>query len=272
MDTELDIGTSKNRPMVSMGIEKWFSERTFAVRAGWQTVADGGNTSLGGSYRKKFNRYTLGLDFAYVYPVRMEELPVYRFSLLYWVGEKEAKEEVEKPADVVVPQSGIPADVVPTFRSAEEVAKEEGKTKMTELIKMIQDGKLYEIKFTPDSDKIIQGLDTMDKIGQLLSEHKNVKIKIEAHTSPMGDPNVLLALSSKRAEKIKEYILTKYKIDAKRIETIGYGGTRLIYPLEKEIRETKTGIDGKSEVTTRKQQIPGNLEKNERIEISIIEE
>jgi outer membrane protein OmpA-like peptidoglycan-associated protein len=55
-----------------------------------------------------------------------------------------------------------------------------------------------------------------------LIDNKKAKIIIEGHTDNTGNPAQNLLLSNKRAEAIKQWLII-HKIEAARIQTIGYG-------------------------------------------------
>ena len=63
----------------------------------------------------------------------------------------------------------------------------------------------------------------LDKIGQILSESPGLKLKIIGHTDSDGSATYNLKLSKKRADAIKEYFITNFNIDAKRLISIGRG-------------------------------------------------
>lgn len=68
----------------------------------------------------------------------------------------------------------------------------------------------------------------LDKIIDFLLDNPDFKLKIEGHTDSDGDPDLNLDLSQRRANAIKEYLVEFGKLDASRIEAIGYGSARPI--------------------------------------------
>jgi outer membrane protein OmpA-like peptidoglycan-associated protein len=79
----------------------------------------------------------------------------------------------------------------------------------------------------------------LNKVVDFLVDHPTFKLKISGHTDSQGDPGSNLALSQKRAEAIKKYIMQKGYIEDGRIEAIGYGNQKPI------ITEEKTDADHK---------------------------
>lgn len=66
---------------------------------------------------------------------------------------------------------------------------------------------------------------SLDKIAAFLAENSEMKITINAHTDSKGTEMVNLTLSNKRANAVKNYLLSK-GIESTRIETTGYGETK----------------------------------------------
>jgi outer membrane protein OmpA-like peptidoglycan-associated protein len=67
----------------------------------------------------------------------------------------------------------------------------------------------------------------LDEVVQVLKDRQSLRIRIEGHTDNQGADNVNLRLSKDRADAVFEYLLAK-GIDARRLETMGFGETRPI--------------------------------------------
>ena len=65
----------------------------------------------------------------------------------------------------------------------------------------------------------------LDYLADVLKKFPEIYIRIEGHTDSNGTAETLLKLSEDRANEVKKY-LVRSKINPKRIEIIGYGGTR----------------------------------------------
>ena len=61
-----------------------------------------------------------------------------------------------------------------------------------------------------------------------LKDNPDVHVVIEGHADPTGTPEANLALAEKRAEWVRDYLVSA-GIDASRLEVISYGDTRLKY-------------------------------------------
>ncbi|HMQ05668.1 MAG TPA: OmpA family protein [Saprospiraceae bacterium] len=65
----------------------------------------------------------------------------------------------------------------------------------------------------------------LDEIVKFLNENERVIIELLGHTDHTGDPAANIELSKKRADNVKEYLVSK-GIEARRISSNGYGSTR----------------------------------------------
>ncbi|WP_158624816.1 OmpA family protein [Gynurincola endophyticus] len=68
---------------------------------------------------------------------------------------------------------------------------------------------------------------SLDELAQILKDDNRLIITIEGHTDNVGLPENNLALSERRALRVKQYIESK-GIDSKRIKAIGFGDTKPI--------------------------------------------
>ena len=78
----------------------------------------------------------------------------------------------------------------------------------------------------------------LEKLVGILIENPNMKIELAGHTDALGSPKAKELLSYKRVERIKEYLM-EFGIDRKRIEIVGYGGSRPIAPNDSEENRAK---------------------------------
>lgn len=86
-----------------------------------------------------------------------------------------------------------------------------------------------EILFDVNSDIIKkESTPTIKEIAALLQENASVKMKIVGHTDSDGDANANVALSKKRAESVKNKLISEYGIAASRFSTDGKGASQPI--------------------------------------------
>jgi outer membrane protein OmpA-like peptidoglycan-associated protein len=83
------------------------------------------------------------------------------------------------------------------------------------------------IYFDTGSDRIrAESTPTLKEIGAMLTEHADLKLTIEGHTDDVGAAAANQALSEKRAEAVKAFIVSTYGVDAARITAKGLGSTK----------------------------------------------
>jgi outer membrane protein OmpA-like peptidoglycan-associated protein len=73
---------------------------------------------------------------------------------------------------------------------------------------------------------------TLDELGRALSSPTlaGYHFRIEGHTDTVGSPEKNKMLSQERAEKVVEYLATKYGVDKSRLEAVGMGEEGLLVP------------------------------------------
>jgi OOP family OmpA-OmpF porin len=70
----------------------------------------------------------------------------------------------------------------------------------------------------------------ISEVAEFMTKHVKTTVLLEGHTSAVGRAEYNKALSLKRANVLKEILVSQYGIDASRIDTIGYGEERLRNP------------------------------------------
>ncbi len=87
---------------------------------------------------------------------------------------------------------------------------------------------LESITFLSDSDEITEeSLVVLNDVVNVLEQHQEFNAVVEGHTDNVGDEDLNLNLSQRRAESVKNY-LSNQGIEAERLTAIGYGSTRPI--------------------------------------------
>lgn len=92
-------------------------------------------------------------------------------------------------------------------------------------------GARLSLKVNFDTGKSIikkQYYDELKVVGDGLNEQKNLKGVIEGHTDNVGSDKSNLALSQRRANAVRDYIVKNFKIDRKRLAAKGYGESKPI--------------------------------------------
>jgi outer membrane protein OmpA-like peptidoglycan-associated protein len=142
---------------------------------------------------------------------------------------------------------------IPAEESLNLLASEKGTSKTIELKQpKIEKGLVFKVRainFETGSDQLTpSSYDILNNIGAMLIEYPQMVIEIAGHTDNVGDDNLNLVLSQKRADAVKAYLVNKGG-NAKQITAKGYGETKPI--------ADNTTDDGKL--------------KNRRVEFSVLE-
>lgn len=83
------------------------------------------------------------------------------------------------------------------------------------------------ILFDTNSDEIQPASEaTLKEIGDMLTQHPDLKLTIEGHTDNVGKAVANMTLSQKRADAVKQYLVDTFHVDASRLQTKGYGDTK----------------------------------------------
>jgi OOP family OmpA-OmpF porin len=91
-------------------------------------------------------------------------------------------------------------------------------------VKAIEDNwTLSGVEFESGSDKIKAGsFATLDEAAETLKARSQVRVEIQGYTDNVGKPEMNQALSEKRAQSVKNYLVGK-GVSASQLETKGYG-------------------------------------------------
>lgn len=81
-----------------------------------------------------------------------------------------------------------------------------------------------DIRFASASDQIEgSSKDILNQIGEAMQSNPNAKFMIVGHTDSDGEADTNLTLSEKRAASVKNYLVSKFAIDASNLKTSGKG-------------------------------------------------
>jgi outer membrane protein OmpA-like peptidoglycan-associated protein len=80
-------------------------------------------------------------------------------------------------------------------------------------------------------------VESLSKLGTLMQRNPNARFIIEGHSDSFGPDDYNLALSTQRANSVKAWLISTIGIDPSRVETRGFGKTRLIAPASGSIEE-----------------------------------
>jgi OOP family OmpA-OmpF porin len=82
---------------------------------------------------------------------------------------------------------------------------------------------LTDVRFKLDSAELTDDAkSTLDNVAKALEGQKNIAVEIDGYADNMGSPQYNEALSQKRAESVKEYLVAK-GVDGSRLSAKGFG-------------------------------------------------
>lgn len=82
-----------------------------------------------------------------------------------------------------------------------------------------------------------EAIESLTKLGTIMLRNPDVLFRIEGHTDSFGTPEYNFGLSLRRAEAVKDWLVRQMGISPEKIETRGFGSTRLIAPATGSIEE-----------------------------------
>lgn len=107
----------------------------------------------------------------------------------------------------------------------------------------------HPLAFTADSDELTRDLRRdLDQLVPLLRSFPNARVRIESHVNPAGDGAVDMTLTYNRANKIREYLISR------------------------GVRPTSLEAEGMGGSTPLSNNVEGRASANDRIELHVIEE
>lgn len=117
-----------------------------------------------------------------------------------------------------IPQSALKEEVVPLTLAPTPAPTEEEKA-------IVENGRItLNIEFdTNKTDIKDQYNDELFIFADVMKKYPYLKITIEGHTDNVGNAKKNQILSQERAESVKNYLVTKFGIDASRLSAKGYG-------------------------------------------------
>lgn len=115
------------------------------------------------------------------------------------------------------------------FFRLEELFHLDGDTKIERPLQSIKTVQFESIEFRSGSAAILPSMENdLHLIISFMQEHPEYYLRIIGHTDTEGDPEVNLELSQRRADAIRNYILSYGAFDEERVMAIGFGSA---YPL-----------------------------------------
>src|SRR5260370_27084922 len=95
-----------------------------------------------------------------------------------------------------------------------------------------------DLLFDYDSANLRDGATaSLQKLGRLIQRNPQAVFRVEGHTDSFGSDDYNVDLSQRRADTVKDWLGQNMNIDANRIQTRGYGKTRLLVPGDRALEE-----------------------------------
>jgi outer membrane protein OmpA-like peptidoglycan-associated protein len=95
-----------------------------------------------------------------------------------------------------------------------------------------------DLLFEYDSADLRPGaVSSLEKLGTLIQRSPHATFRIEGHTDSFGSEEYNQTLSERRAESVKNWLMQVMKIPGDRIETRGFGKSRLLVPATGTVEE-----------------------------------
>ncbi len=122
------------------------------------------------------------------------------------------------------------------FFRIEEIFFLDGPVEINKIAEPIESSIAFEsLEFENGKSNILDVMHKdLDKLGNFLIDHPELKLTISGHTDSAGKEEANLRLSQARADAIKYYLTYQFKVDPDRVTAIGYGSAK---PIVKELSD-----------------------------------
>ena len=98
----------------------------------------------------------------------------------------------------------------------------------------------------------------VQRLADFMTEYKNTSVVIEGHSSAAGSAKYNLTLSQKRADAVKDLLISKFNLETSRLSAKGFGETQLISKGDTAAdHDVNRRVIAKIEATVKKMKIKG---------------
>ncbi len=130
-----------------------------------------------------------------------------------------------------IPSPGQEGDsgsgTVPGFSNLDDLLAQSGPLTGNVAPVNMPGGALFEYDSSELRDEAVR---TLEKLGELIKRNPEATFSVEGHSDAIGDPAYNVKLSEARANKVKQWLVDNMGLDTARIQTKGFGSTRLLAP------------------------------------------
>ena len=97
------------------------------------------------------------------------------------------------------------------------------------------------LEFDHNRSEILPAMEEdLDRLGNFLLDHPELKLEISGHTDLAGNADANLKLSRDRAQAIRTYLIDRFSIESSRITATGFGSTKPVVTPEVTDRDRQT--------------------------------
>ena len=122
-------------------------------------------------------------------------------------------------------QQGTGTGTLPAYSSLDELLQGTGAVSSSTAPILMPTDLLFEYDASalrPEAER------TLEKLGSLIRRNGGAGFRIEGHTDSFGSEDYNRQLSLRRAEAVKDWLVSRMGIDPARITTVGFGKSRLL--------------------------------------------
>ena len=150
-------------------------------------------------------------------------------ALPFWVSGAEVRAQTNPKVPMELAQEGE------SRKKAEGAQREKGLTEQARKIPMVTvESRKGEViltilafhLFTPEIDLTRAGKETLDQVGALLKKVPDVRIVVKGHTDSTGPEEINQTISRRRADRVRDYLVTAQQVPPRRIVAEGQGPSR----------------------------------------------
>jgi outer membrane protein OmpA-like peptidoglycan-associated protein len=139
------------------------------------------------------------------------------------------------------------------FFRIEEIFFLDGDVEINKIAEPIESSIAFQsLEFENGKADILESMHAdLDKLGNFLLDHPDLKLTISGHTDSAGKEEANLRLSQARADAIKYYLTYQFRIDAERVTATGYGSSK---PIVQELSDDHKQLNRRVEFSISKKE------------------
>ena len=108
-------------------------------------------------------------------------------------------------------------------------AQAQAQAEIDAIKQMVAHKDLKPVEFkTGSSDLLVESYPALDKVAETAKKYPQLKLRVEGHTDNVGADDYNMLLSQKRAESVRDYLVSKAGVPADQVTAAGFGKTRPI--------------------------------------------